>query len=38
MTTGRLGELCLADSGVYGPLQDTLVEMEPPDDASARIA
>jgi hypothetical protein len=38
MATGWLGDVGLADSGVHGPLQDQLVDMVPPDDASARVA
>jgi hypothetical protein len=38
MTTGWLGDICLADSGVHGPLQDQFVDMVPPDAACARIA
>ncbi len=38
MATGWLGDACLADSGVHGPLQDQFVDMVPPDDACARVA
>ena len=31
MTTGWLGDICLANSGVHGPLQDEPVEMVPPE-------
>ena len=33
MTTRRLGDLSLSDSGLHRPLQDLFVDVMPPDDA-----